>query len=118
MSAWRTTPTSSCAGSDGAGPAGACAVCVPKLSPLAPVPPVPPGAPRCVPTRSWAPPGCGGGPSRHHGRRCHSDAGTAMAAAGPLLPAEAEALVQALRGTELRDAGGQGCGGVPRGEGG
>uniref|UniRef100_A0A8B9D0C4 Zinc finger MYND-type containing 10 n=1 Tax=Anser cygnoides TaxID=8845 RepID=A0A8B9D0C4_ANSCY len=26
MSAWRTTPTSSCAGSDGAGPAGACAV--------------------------------------------------------------------------------------------
>lgn len=39
-----------------------------------------------------------------------------MAAAGPLLPAEAEALVQALRGTELRDAGGQGCGGVRRGE--
>lgn len=29
---------------------------------------------------------------------------------GPLLPAEAEALVGALRGTELRDIGGQGCG--------
>lgn len=37
-----------------------------------------------------------------------------MAAAGPapLLPAEAEALVRALQGTELRDAGGQGCGGT------
>lgn len=37
-----------------------------------------------------------------------------MAAPGPapLLPAEAEALVQALRSTELRDTGGQGCGGT------
>lgn len=33
-----------------------------------------------------------------------------MAAAEPLSPAEAEALVRALRGTELRDAGGKGCG--------
>lgn len=31
-----------------------------------------------------------------------------MAAAEPLSPAEAEALVRALRGTELRDAGGKG----------
>lgn len=38
---------------------------------------------------------------------------------GPLPPAEAEALVQALQSTELRDIGGQGCGdtvmGCPRG---
>lgn len=30
----------------------------------------------------------------------------------PLLPAEAEALVRSLRGTELRDTGGQGCEGT------
>lgn len=118
MSAWRTTPTSLCAGSDGAGLAGACAMCVPKSSPLVPVPPVSPSAPRCVPTQCWAPPGRGKGPNRHHGRCCHSNNDAAMAAAGPLLPAEVEALVQALRGTELRDAGRQGCGGVPGGEGG
>lgn len=29
---------------------------------------------------------------------------------GPLPPAEAEALVRALQGSELRDIGGQGCG--------
>lgn len=53
-------------------------------------------------------------PREGGGRRCHSDAAAAMAAAGPapLLPAEAEALVRALQGTELRDAGGQGCGGT------
>lgn len=93
-------------------------MCVPKSSPLVPVPPVSPSAPRCVPTQCWAPPGRGKGPNRHHGRCCHSNNDAAMAAAGPLLPAEVEALVQALRGTELRDAGRQGCGGVPGGEGG
>lgn len=49
MSAWRTTPTSLCAGSDGAGLAGACAMCVPKSSPLVPVPPVSPSAPPLCP---------------------------------------------------------------------
>lgn len=37
----------------------------------------------------------------------------------PLPPAEAEAMVRALQGSELRDIGGQGCGdtavGCPRG---
>lgn len=42
--------------------------------------------------------------------RCHSDAMAAGPA--PLLPAEAEALVRSLQGTELRDTGGQGCGGT------
>lgn len=59
----------------------------------------------------------GGGPSAPPGGsrdsvrapRCHSDAAAAMAGPAPLLPAEAEALVRALQGTELRDTGGQGC---------
>lgn len=113
MSAWRTTPISSCAGSDGAGPAGVRAARVPacpRLPPYVPqpagTPPRRQGAPEALPRRK----GSGGGPSRRRRRRGHSNVADAMAAAEPLSPAEAEALVRALRGTELRDAGGKGCG--------
>lgn len=86
-----------------------------RILPPAVAPPRRQGAPESSPRRQWpaeAPPLRQGAAERPERSRCHSDA-AAMAAPGPtpLLPAEAEALVQALRGTELRDTGGQGCGG-------
>lgn len=89
------------------------AACVPACPRPPPRVPQPAGTP---PRLQGAPEalarlkGSSGDPSHQRRRRSHSDATDAMAAAEPLSPAEAEALVRALRGTELRDAGGKGCG--------
>lgn len=90
----------------------------PSCPPLSQCPLCPPVPPVVSPHGAGRPQGAAKAPAAIMAAVAIATTTDAMAAAGLLLPAEVEALVQALRGTKLRDAGGQGCGGVPRGKGG